>query len=192
MIREQQQIRFAMFGKRSAYAVRQCINVIVVIGVITNKRYPRNATFARQNACQFIPYRTDRRTGELRIKRQHHNMISHALPEGVHRRRFPVMASRSSCPALRAYPVNVVPTPAVAGGCKPSAASRLPSRPRRTASPHAASAAGKITPRSNGHHNNREVSTTRLSLKKLFQIAFYRFRCGGHRAYPGLPAGYRF
>ena len=60
MIREQQQIRFAMFGKRSTYAVRQCINIIVVIGVITNKRYPRNATFARQNSRQFIPYRTDR------------------------------------------------------------------------------------------------------------------------------------
>lgn len=168
MIREQQQIRFAMFGKRSAYAVRQCINVIVVIGVITNKRYPRNATFARQNACQFIPYRTDRRTGELRIKRQHHNMI-YMLCRGVHRRRFPVMASRSSCPALRAYPVNVVPTPAVAGGCKPSAASRLPSRPRRTASPHAASAAAKSRRAAIYHHNNREVSTTRLSLKNCFR-----------------------
>ena len=28
---------------------------------------------------------------------------------------------------------------------------------------------GKITPRSNGHHNNREVSTTRLSLKNCFR-----------------------
>lgn len=66
----------------------------------------------------------------------------HALP-GVHLRRFPVMASRSSFPALRASPVNVVPAPAVAGGCKPSAASHLPSRQRHTASPHAASAAAK-------------------------------------------------
>ncbi len=79
-----------------------------------------------------------------------------------------------------------VPTPAVAGGCKPSAASRLPSD-RGVQLRHTRRAQRQNHAARNGHHNNREVSTTRLSLKNCSDSVL-PLQVWGHRAYPGLPA----
>ncbi len=85
-------------------------------------------------------------------------------------------------PSATGVPVNVVPTPAVAGGCKPSAASVFhPDRGVQLR--HTRRAQRQITPRSNGHHNNREVSTTRLSLK-IVSDSVLPLQVWGHRAYP--------